>query len=261
MSSDNFANDAASTSETAAEIARASGGRLVDRVYENLLNRIRSGIYPPEMRLPSEHALSAEFGVSRPIIRAALGRLREADLIRSRKGSGSFVHGTASPGAAGSGGDLLGFAPVETIADIQRCFEFRLTIEPEAAAKAALRRSEAALTAIEAAAVLLRQATDRQEHRDDADFAFHLAIAEASNNHYYASTLQALRSHVAVGMKLHGLSLKGRRASLETVFAEHAAILAAIRAREPAAAAEAMRSHLTHSRDRLFEGRLLDLSM
>jgi GntR family transcriptional regulator, transcriptional repressor for pyruvate dehydrogenase complex len=187
-------------------------------------------------------------------VRAALERLRRENVIVSRQGAGSFVRPRGKAPA-------LGFAPVESIADIQRCYEFRLTIEPEATCYAALRRNEAALARIASAFDLLVAATRQQQHREDADFAFHLAIAEASNNHYYAASMQALQSHIAVAMKIHGLALLGPNSGLEGVLEEHRAIFAAVRDGDPDAARARMHQHLCSSRDRLFEGRMLDLSL
>lgn len=233
---------------------RTRGPSLGEAIYDKLRQRIVGGEYPPDFKLPSEHELSAYFDVSRPIVRDALQRLREQGLIYSRQGAGSFVRARIAH-------KVLGFSPVETIADIQRCYEFRLTIEPDAAALAAARYNQAALDRIAAALDLLHAATRHEKHREDADFAFHLAIAEASNNHYYASSMQALKDHIAVGMKLHGLSLMGPLPQLRSVFDEHRAIHEAIAGRNGDQAHEAMRRHLAGSRDRLFEGRLLDLSL
>ncbi|KKB06917.1 GntR family transcriptional regulator [Devosia geojensis] len=219
-----------------------------------LLTRISTGEYPPDNKLPSEKELSEQFDVSRPIVREALERLRKEGLIYSRQGSGSFVRMRTEQRS-------LGFPPVETIADIQRCYEFRLTIEPEAAYYAALRRNEAAIRAIAQVVDLLSTATDQQRHREDADFAFHLAIADASNNHYYSSAMQALRSHIAVGMKLHGLALMGPGRGLEKVLGEHREIYEAIRDGDAEVARQRMRQHLEGSRNRLFEDRVLDLSL
>ncbi|WCS28485.1 FadR family transcriptional regulator (plasmid) [Methylobacterium sp. NMS14P] len=227
---------------------------LVDTVYRAIVGGIADGTYAPNDRLPSEHDLAGQFGVSRPVVRSALDRLRREGAIVSRRGAGSFVR-------AAEVKQKLGFAPVESIADIQRCYEFRLTIEPDAAFHAALRRDGPALRAIEAALDLLATATRQEQHREDADFAFHHAIAEASNNHYYAASLQALRSHIAVGMKIHGLSLLGPNSGLRGVFDEHEAIFRALRDGEAEAARSTMAAHIRTSRDRLFEGRLLDLSL
>lgn len=227
---------------------------LADTVYRAILAGVADGTYAPNDRLPSEHDLAGQFRVSRPVVRSALDRLRREGTIVSRRGAGSFVRASEAE-------QTLGFAPVESIADIQRCYEFRLTIEPDAAFHAALRRDEAALHRIEAALELLTAATRQEQHREDADFMFHHAIAEASNNHYYAASLQALRSHIAVGMKIHGLSLLGPNSGLKGVLEEHEGIFRAIRDGEGDGARHSMAAHIRTSRDRLFEGRLLDLSL
>jgi GntR family transcriptional repressor for pyruvate dehydrogenase complex len=61
-------------------------------------------------------------------------------------------------------------------------------------------------------------------------------------------------------MHLHGLSLLGPRQGLEQVYEEHNTIYKAIAEGRADDAKSAMQSHLEGSRDRLFEGRALDLS-
>jgi DNA-binding FadR family transcriptional regulator len=227
---------------------------FADRVYHLLFAKISNGDYSPDEKLPSEKELAEQFDVSRPIVREALERLRREDLIYSRQGAGSFVRIRSEQ-------RVLGFPPVETIADIQRCYEFRLTIEPDAAYYAAQRRNAAAVEKIGEVVEMLGDATRQQRHREDADFAFHLAITEASNNHYYRSAMQALRTHISVGMKLHGLALMGPSPGLQRVFEEHMRIYQAVRDGDAEAARERMRLHLEGSRNRLFEDRMLDLSL
>jgi len=226
---------------------------LSDSVYHSLFNRITNGEYQVNEKLPPEAMLSQEFGVSRPVLRVALERLREEGLIHSRQGAGSYVRAAAAS-------TPVGFSPVETLADIQRCYEFRLTIETQAAALAADRRDETALHAIAQALELMRAATGSHQHREDADFAFHLAIAQASNNQYFEATFRALREHINVGMRLHGMSLM-TGGGLEETLAEHNGLFDAISAGDRVQASELMRGHLEHSRDRLFGGGLLDLRM
>ena len=191
--------------------------------------------------------------MSRPVIRAALKRLRDEGMVTSRQGSGSFI-------ATSVMAKPMAFQPLETIADLQRCYEFRLTIEPAAAALAAGRRSAAELAEIEKLLQLLRDATERRSHREDADFSFHLAITAAANNQYFETSMRALKEHIAVGMKFHGLSLQTLRGGLDHVLVEHTKIYQAIATGQAEAARVAMAEHVGGSRDRLFEGRLLDLS-
>lgn len=221
---------------------------LPEMVFDRMEQSIKSGAYRPDERLPTEHELAAEFEVSRPIIREALKRLRDRGLIYSRQGAGSFVRTTGLR-------NPLGFGQLENVADLLNCYEFRLTIEPEAAALAAERRTPEALEAIAAALDLMRDATNRHIHRDDADFQFHLAIGLAAENSYFSTAMQALKDHIAAGMKFHGVSVKRETSGLSRVFAEHEGIFTAIAGADAATARRVMRAHLTGSRERLFERR------
>ncbi|WP_448192635.1 FadR/GntR family transcriptional regulator [Azospirillum sp. sgz301742] len=248
--------DGRNANDDVGEGSRPRATPLVQRVYQGLLAQISAGTYQPDQRLPGEHELAEQFLVSRPVVRDALSRLRDEGLIHSRRGAGSFVKMRPAETRA-----LVGFAPVETIADIQRCYEFRLSIEPDYAYYAALRWNQPALDAIASALDLMQAATQAHRHREDADFAFHCAIAEAANNHYYLSSYKALKDHIAIGMKFHGASLMGPREGLTGVLDEHRGIFEAIRSRDADRARTAMRHHLEGSRDRVFEGRMLDLAL
>ncbi|MGH6859108.1 MAG: FadR/GntR family transcriptional regulator [Phyllobacterium sp.] len=219
---------------------------LADVVFERMLRAIKSGAYGPDERLPTEHDLAAEFEVSRPVIREALKRLRDQGLIYSRRGAGSFVRsvGLRQP---------LGFGQLENVADLLNCYEFRVTLEPAAAAAAATRHDAESLEAIHQALELLRDATNRQSHREDADFQFHLAIARAAQNNYFSTAMEALKEHIAVGMKFHGASIRREASGLTRVFAEHEAIAKAIANRSEDEARTLMLEHLKGSRERLFQ--------
>lgn len=219
---------------------------LADLVFERMHRAIKSGSYKPDERLPTEHDLAIEFEVSRPIVREALRRLRDQGLIYSRRGAGSFVRslGMKQP---------LGFGQLENVADLLNCYEFRLTLEPAAAEAAAIRHTPVALAAIREALELMRDATNRQAHREDADYQFHLAIAKAANNNYFSTAMEALKDHIAAGMRFHGVSVKRDNTGLSRVFSEHEAIASAIAHGEGAQARELMHAHLTGSRARLFQ--------
>ncbi|MEZ7881334.1 MAG: GntR family transcriptional regulator, partial [Rhodospirillales bacterium] len=106
--------------------------KLSDQAYERILAKIVDGQFPENSKLPAEIELSKQLEVSRPVLRQALARLRQDEVISSRQGSGSFV--MRRPAS-----QMLDFAPVGSIADIQRCFEFRAAVEGAGAALAAER--------------------------------------------------------------------------------------------------------------------------
>jgi len=71
-------------------------------------------------------------------------------------------------------------------------------------------------------------------------------------NPYFVTAMQALEEHIAVGMRLHGLSLRRTSDGLSHVLVEHTAIFEAISTSDGDTARTLMRNHLMGSRDRLF---------
>jgi DNA-binding FadR family transcriptional regulator len=106
------------------------GTGLVDRVYREILGSIVAGEFKEGDQLPTEQALTLRFAASRPTIREALSRLRADGITSTRRGAGTFVTRRPDP-------DLPRFAPLETLSDLQRCFDFRIVVESGAAALAA----------------------------------------------------------------------------------------------------------------------------
>ena len=61
-------------------------------IYNSLKEAIRNGTYQDGQKLPAEHTLMEKFQVSRQTIRLSLDMLRQDGLIRSNRGSGTYVH-------------------------------------------------------------------------------------------------------------------------------------------------------------------------
>lgn len=227
---------------------REKGIRLSDQVYERVVTDIVEGKYREGERLPSELALAEKFSVSRPVIREALTQLRDDGLITGRQGSGSYVQ--KRPTTA-----LLEFTPVGSIADIQRCFEFRAAVEPKAAYLAALRRSHDDLHSIENALKTLDSAVSAKSIGTDADFAFHMAIAIASGNSFFEVTLSSLEQVISTAIAVNrNLSLIAPKSRLESVQQEHQLVFDMIKNREGEGAENAMRLHIEAARNRIFDG-------
>ncbi|MDI5933699.1 FadR/GntR family transcriptional regulator [Halomonas kalidii] len=224
------------------------GRKLSDRVYGDIVDRIIKGEYGEGQRLPSEAKFASMHGVSRPIVREALARLREDGLVRSHRGAGSFV--LLRPDRA-----MLDFAPLESLADIQRCFEFRIAVEAESARLAALNATAEDKRAISAAFALLEQRIRENALGVDADYGFHLAIAHATHNRFFADTLVSLEAPITYGQRLaRGLGQRHPGCHLPAVQEEHRDIHDSILAGDAEAASRHMRTHLSNSRRRVFEG-------
>ena len=115
----------------AAELGRH---KLADVVYKQMSRLIARGEFPRDCKLPPEGDLAQRFGVSRPVIRTALARLRDEGVVRSQRGSGTVVvAGTIAPAVV--------FPVIQSIADLLRSYEFRITVEVATVSIAAERRS------------------------------------------------------------------------------------------------------------------------
>ncbi len=217
-------------------------------VYQKILVYIINGEYPANEKLPSEAKLCVKYRVSRPILREALARLKEDNLIVTRRGSGSFV--IRQPDDA-----VLSFSKISSISDIQRCFEFRTDFEGCAAAHASIRRTAEQLDHIKIALNKMNQENIRNSVATDEDFKFHTSIVEASNNPYYTTVMKSLQENIKEGMNLtRKLSLQSSHDRVSLVQDEHKIILKHIIAGDAKKTEIAMKTHLNNARIRMFEG-------
>lgn len=220
-------------------------GRLSDTVYERIMGDILSGLYPVQKKLPTETVLAESYGVSRPVVRDALARLRADGIVASRQGSGTHVLRVPAP-------DFMAIAPAGSIADLMRSFEFRTALEGEAAALAAERRSERDLKELRSALKELEQAIRRGELGTDADIRFHNTIADATGNPFFKTALQTLSRYAAEGIEIaRTLSLASSKARVQLVQKEHKRVLEKIIDGDVNGAREAMRAHLQNAKIRI----------
>jgi DNA-binding GntR family transcriptional regulator len=201
------------------------------RVREALENAIVDGRFPPGAKLDPE-ALAREFAVSRTPIREALQQLEASGLVRVAAKRGTFVSEWS----------------VEELAER---FEVMAELEAMCARLAARRITEAELAELEAA----HEACRRMAEQGDIDAyyaensAFHACIYRATHNAFLAR--EAARLH-AVLQPYRRMQLQVRNRMARS-FAEHDAVVAAIREGDDEAAAEAMRGHVLVQGDRFHD--------
>lgn len=230
------------------DLAAQPGQRLEWQVHDGLLANIRNGTYQLGQRLPSEASLASEFGVSRPIVRNALARLRESGLVTSRQGAGSFV-------CNGEQQQPSGFGPLGCIEDISRYFSYRKLIECESAAIAAKNADATSIKRLKIILADMDKSLDTETAMVDLDVSFHLLVAELSGNHFLVDSLDMLRPHTYfMGKFVRGLGHAGYRKGKRVMSNEHQNIVAAIDAGDSAAASAAMLKHLNDSERRIFKG-------
>jgi len=217
---------------------------LSDFAYKQVLEIIEK--QEPDDRLPSEDELARKLGVSRPVLRQALARLRTEGWVYARRGSGNFV---GKPPALQS----TTFGPLHSIPDVRNFLEFRCLIEGESAAGAARCTDVQMLAEIERRQRLLESAWTRGEVGIEEDIAFHGAIAAASGNRFFSMTMAALAEQTRVSIKLiRELSPLPMVRRAVDVRHEHRAIGEAIKTGNAEAARAAMVNHLRGGMTRLF---------
>ncbi|MFM9594825.1 GntR family transcriptional regulator [Streptomyces scabiei] len=214
-----------------------------EAVYERLKSDIESLRLRPGAKL-SEVRLGEEFGASRTPVREAIRRL-------AREGLVDFVPGEVARVAAIS------------LGGVRSLFEFRMLLEPRAAASVAtagaadervlapfrellegLEEFDASFRAQDSAA----QARSYQEFYEVTE-AFDQAVIVACRNPYLARTIRDLRSET---VRLRHLSHSGPRRML-TSLEEHRAMLKAIVQGDAQAAEAAGRHHLAQTLQALIE--------
>lgn len=155
--------------------------RRSNEVFTQLRDGIVSGHYEPGARLPTERELCDQMQVNRTSVREALKRLEQARLVEVKHGSGTVVLDFRTHAGLELLVDLTTGSGEHSATVIRSILEVRLLIGPELARLSALRIQSVGLQKLRRAVEAVECAADASELQR-ADFAFHYALAEASEN-------------------------------------------------------------------------------
>lgn len=220
--------------------------RLSARIATELESEILDGSLPSGERLPSEEKLCRRFEASRTVIREAIQQLCGRGLLRTLKGSGTFI---ADPSLESLGSAIQTYSALAETADFHELIDFRIVIESECARLCATRAGERAIDKVRAAFGSMERAAGDRSAFAKADIAFHRATAEGSGNRIYATLLGALEKRCIE----YAQATRGDNDWFDGVLVQHRRVLEAIEAGSPEDAFEAMRRHLLESRRRFVD--------
>jgi DNA-binding FadR family transcriptional regulator len=217
--------------------------QLYEKISGAIIEQIRVGVMVPGQRLPSERALAAAFGVSRPSLREALGALQMLGVVRTRHGSGSWIAANALDLVANrTDGEFdLGVSPLALL-------EARATIEPAIAELAA--RRFVPDPEIHRLLEMMNKAREwgNPVHRatwSDADRLYHQRLAVHTQNAVLVAAADFIASVQAQRLwrqlRDDTLAVPGR---ISKAVEEHEQIFEAISNGRPEDAAEAARDHI-----------------
>ena len=211
-------------------------------VVAHVRTLINRGTLGPGARLPAERQLALEVGVSRPTVRAGLRTLAALGVVRSRRGSGTYIP---------EGPPTLGVEALTFVAALHKFsgddfYEARRILEIGAAGLAAERATPDQLaTLADEVAGLFASMTERQVFLVH-DINFHRGIAAASGNPIIASLVEMVSA----------LYYERRRATAERAVDRdlhaaadaHRRIYQAVRGRDAERASRLMHEHLMEAR-------------
>jgi DNA-binding FadR family transcriptional regulator len=230
------------TSRTVSERTAVAAPSQTDVVIQEIKRLVLDGALGPGSRLPIEKELAAQLGVSRGSLREGVRALVHLGVLETRQGDGTYV----TELDAGRLLSPLGFlAELSTPGNAAQLLLVRRVLEAESAALAALAIEPDALDSLAEAlaradAALLPTGTDVEAFLD-ADAEFHIAIARSTGNPALAALIQNLIGRTARMRVVRAMSDQG---AVHSTQAEHYAILAELRRRDPQRARIRMEAHL-----------------
>lgn len=222
---------------------------LTQRVTHELEAQILKNNLQPGERLPAVQALAEQFGVSRTVIREAIGALAAKGLLEVRHGSRTLVR---RPGVETVQQSMALYLRTGQGLDQAKVNQVRRVLEVEIAAIAAERRTEEDLAALktlldEMTEIVHNQA-DLPSHRERFianDVEFHAALARATHNELFALLLNAI-ADIMLEVRQLGFTVPG---STDHALTAHRAIFDQIKAANPEGARYSMRQHLLDSEE------------
>lgn len=220
---------------------------LCEQISNEVRNRIIAGEFPDNLKLPTEDVLAERFSVSKSVVRAALAKLRDEGLVKTVRGSGSFVITPKS---------YLTNVPkaLSGLPDLIQCQETRFIVEGELAALAAERRTDSDINNIEQTIENVIKMKDNIGS-SESDLDFHIAVIRAAKNDYALSLYMSMRPQVMFIIQLsRNLLPLMPESRMNNVIYEHSLVLDAIKNRDPNLARTCMRNHIDFFRSALKDG-------
>lgn len=209
---------------------------VAEQVARRIMAMVSARALKPGDQLPPERELAESLGVSRPSLREAIRGLSILGVVKSRQGGGAFI---SDLGAESLLGPIRFFLSLEDV-NVRELYDARSLIESDVARRAAANMSEEEFDALEAIIDEQTQILGDARAFRISDFAFHEAIWAGCGN--------AFLRRIGESLNVLGLEVRRRASETEGVLdrsiTDHRRLLAALRARDPDAAAEAAQIHM-----------------
>jgi GntR family transcriptional repressor for pyruvate dehydrogenase complex len=219
--------------------------RLSERLVNQITDLILSQDLKPGDRLPPEHRLVEELGVSRSVVREGIKALEERGLVEVRQGSGTFVRRPSSETVA----DSFSLFLRTRIARYSQLMDVRRILDVEIAGRLAERATKEDLESLARRTARMWEVLDSPDEFVKEDVAFHMAFYAATKNEVLLTIMQPIMELLAEAM---GVTFEAP-GSAESSLRRHEKLLEHIRARDAEGARRAMREILSRGEERMEE--------
>jgi GntR family transcriptional repressor for pyruvate dehydrogenase complex len=209
--------------------------RLSDRVAASILDTVTQQGLRPGDPLPSQRDLGEQYGVSRTVIREAVGSLVARGVIEVRAGSGLRL---SSVDASAVTESVRFFVRTSDVLDYGKVHEVRAMLETHIAELAAYRATDLDIQTIKDWCDEQANSASDMEAAAQCDMEFHRAIARAVDNELYLVLLDSIRGAL---LDIKRTLMPGR---LEKTVRAHRKVADCIAARDGQGARLAMQQHL-----------------
>lgn len=218
------------------------------RTYELVLDRIEDQIASGRLRvgdrLPGERDLASALGVSRVAVREAIRVLQAMGLITQATGSGREAGTILTAAPADALTRLIRLHVLVSSLESADLVRARITLERESAMLAATHATADERAGMAQTLTVMEDPSTSPEDFNDADTAFHVAIARASGNTLVAELTTALRNAMRTTLLQRLQAHEDFRAVAARLSAEHREIYDALVAGDGARAADLVAAHI-----------------
>jgi len=226
---------------------RLPAARLGVAVVAELVDLIVTGQLKEGDLLPPEGPLSEHFGVSRTVLRESVKRLEEKGLVIVSQGRGTQVQ---APGYWNMLDPVVLSALIdndESLGVLDELTVVRASLEAAMAGAVARSHTSEELRRLENALTAMRESESETDSFRQADVVFHYAMMEISGNRLAENIAKHLYKRAVESSRYQGINPPD---AVALTLDEHAAVVEAIAAGDPAAAERAMHDHIHVSWER-----------
>lgn len=217
-------------------------------IVERLMYLISNGKLTPGEKLPGENELAKAMNVSRPVVREALSALSTMGIIESRKGGGSYITDLSPERLMAP----LTFLLTLSNHNMSALFRAREVVEASLAADAASFATDEEIARFRELVAAGYAAKVPLEFRP-VDSEFHELVGSAGRNEFLNLMSRSLYT-LGLTARTKAIDADPHHSIMKESCKDHDAIVDAIAAHDPDAAAAAMAAHVNRIRDAVEKG-------